>query len=356
MIKGLTHDVETGVINRIVNFKGKINAGYGPKEPPNTKNSPVACGFFRFMKQVLKTEVLNGAKVQYQDWVLDPVMQKQLQEANRNNTEPRRIEAICMNAVSPSDMWESFLGKFTQADGMVCKSYGEGSKPQHVVYEGDKRVWKPRLFKGENVCPYKDCPDYKEGKCKETGILHVYPLICDRMNPYQFSTKSKNTILAIESSLNTMYETMASIYCLANNVRKLGPDFRGIEGLTYSLVHKNIVSGGKKVFVTKIEFSDDYSAFAMGMIRTHLQTNQRLMMDRAKTLITGGQAQPPQEQEILLESSRALAIESDVEDDDAGDAVPLNGVVVEPEVDVAAVDKEASGSKLDAAAASLLGK
>ena len=361
MIKGLTHDVGTGVINRIVKFKGKINTGYGPKEAPNTKNNPVPCGFFRFMKQVIKKETVNGVPTQYQQWMLDPAMQKLLQEANKGATEPRRLEAICMNAVSPGDMWESFCGKFSASDGLICKSYGEGSKPMHVVYEGEKRVWKPRLFKGENICPYTECPDYKEGKCKETGILHVYPLLCDRMNPYQFSTKSKNTILAIESSLEIMYNTMASIYCLANNVRKLGPDFRGLEGITYSLVHKNITSGGKKVFVTQVEFSDEYSAFAMGMIRTHIQGRQKLMMAEAKAQIESGILTGPKEEEpALIEGNRNPMIESgvvDSEDEGDGTDVPMNGPAVEVEAEtVADTDKASSGARLDSAAADLLTK
>ena len=355
MIKGLTHDAETGIINRIVKFKGKINTGYGPNEAPNTKNSPVPCGFFRFMKQVVKQTTVNGVKTQYQDWILDPVMQKQLQEACRGNTQPRRLEAICMNAISPDDMWESFCGKFSGSDGLVCKSYGVGSKPMHVVYEGDKRVWKPRLFNGKAECPYTDCLDYKEGKCKDTGILHVYPLICDRMNPYQLSTNSKNTILAIESALYTMYNTMAGIYCLANDVGKLGNDFRGIEGIPYSLVHKNITSGGKRVFVTQIDFSDEYSAFTMGMIRTHLQARQRLMMAEAKSKM--GMIGTEAEAGIALESNRNLAIESAIVDDedDAGDAAAM-GMTPESEVDAEAVDKQASGSRLDAAAGQLLDK
>ena len=354
MIRGLTHDAETGILNRTVRFKGKISCGYAPKEPPNTGNFPQACGFFRMMKQVLKTTTVDGKRVQFQEWTLDADLQKQLIDANKGNTNPRRIDAICMD-MAPADMWESHLGKYSSSEGLICKSYGQGTIPMEVVYEGENRVWKPRLFNGKAECPYKDCPDYKEGACKVSGHLHVYPLLCDRLNPYQYSTRSQNTVIAIESALETMYRASAMAYKLKNG--KLDQGFMGLAGITYTLVHKKIKSGGREVFVTQIEFSEDFSAYAMKMIRMGVQRQQQQLMQNEPDRVALSEGDQP----LMIESNRGLAASELTDESDAADPnIPSGGGLgVEAEKEVATdfaadADKAKSGAPLDAAAATLI--
>lgn len=355
MIKGLTHDVETGIINRTVKFRGKINTGYAPKEPPNTTNMSKACGFFRFMKQVLRTSKdSTGKPIQFQEWVLDQDMQKLLQDANKGSTNPRRIEAICMDR-DPDDMWDSHLGKYASGEGLVCKSYGKDTVPMQVAYEGEKRVWRKRLFDGKAMCPYENCPDYKKGDCKNRGHLHVYPLIRDNRNPYQLSTTSKNSIIAIGAALEKMYRDLALVYFM--KVGELDKGFRGLAGTTYTLVHKKIKSGGRDVFVTQIEFSDEHSAYVMKTIRECVQAQQKALM--AATIPNVAIA-IESEKRIAIESNRDASVADINEDDDAGDAsTEVTSVAVDADGDVvtdtkADVDKTASGTQLDAAAAALL--
>lgn len=277
MIKGLTHDAETGVMNQTVRYKGNISAGYGPNEGPNKTNSPKACGFFRFMKQVNITKVVGGQKMTVQEYVLSDDIQKKLQAVNNNSLEPRRIECMCMDP-TPDLMWESYLGKFSSSEGLVCRSHGEGTVPTELYYEGDERRYRSRLFDGKPVCPYKECPDYKNKKCKETGVLKTFPMVDLSINPYKFTTRSLNTITSIECALQTMFNAAKMAHKL--KCLQLGREdikFDGLLGVKFTLVHRKIKSGGRDVFVTQIEHSEEFSNYVMSAIRSGIESKQKLL-------------------------------------------------------------------------------
>lgn len=277
MIKGLTHDAGTGVMNQTVKYKGNISTGYGPNDGPNKSNSPKACGFFRFMKQVNITKVIGGNKMTIQEYVVNKEVQEKIQAANNGSLEPRRVECMCMDP-TPDTMWESYLGKFSASEGVLCKSHGENTVPTELYYEGEERKYRPRLFDGKASCPYKDCPDYKAKKCKEVGVLKTFPLVDLSINPYKFTTRSLNTITSIECALNTMFGAARMAHkmkCL-----QLGRDdikFDGLMGVKFTLVHRKIKSGGRDVFITQIEHSEDFSNYVMSTIRTGIESKQKLL-------------------------------------------------------------------------------
>lgn len=279
MIKGLTHDTETGVINSMVKYKGKISTGWQPNEGPNKKNAPIASGFFRFMKQVVKTVKVNNIPTPIQAWVINETVQEKLKEANAASDTPRRIECMCMDR-TPEEMWTSYLGKFSGSQGLICKSNGKGTIPTELYIEADERKRRPRTFNGEAVCPYKDCPDYKRKECKEIGILKVYPLVDLSINPYQLTTRSMNSIISIECALNTMYNASMTAWKL--KCAQLGDNsikFDGLLGVKFVLVHRKIKSGGRDVFITQIEHSNDFSNYVMSTIKKGIESKQQMLLD-----------------------------------------------------------------------------
>lgn len=279
MIKGLTHDVETGVMNSMVKYKGKISTGWQPNEGPNKKNAPAAAGFFRFMKQVNKTQKVNNLPTTIQCWTLNDPVQKKLQELNNNSDTPRRIECMCFDK-TPDEMWDSYMGKFSGSEGLICKSHGEGTVPTEVYYEGEKRLRRPRLFDGKAACPYKNCPDYKKGICKEIGVLKVFPMVDLSINPYQLTTRSLNTITSIECALLTMYKAAAMVWKLkCAQFKDDSIKFDGLMGVKFTLVHRKIKSGGRDVFVTQIEHSENFSSYIMTSIQEGIEAKQQRMLE-----------------------------------------------------------------------------
>jgi hypothetical protein len=343
MIKGLTHDQVTGVMNAVAKFKGKISTGYQPLEAPNKTNSPKASGFFRILKQVNATTTLNGVKTTIQKWALNDTIQKELVKLNKSSNEPRRIECMCFDP-TPDQMWESYLGKFSSSEGLECKSHGEGTVPIELVYEGDKRVRKERLFDGKASCPYKNCPDYKKNACKEIGTMKAYPMVDLSINPYQFTTRSLNTISSIEYGLNTMYNAAAMAHklrCIQTGNPNL--KFDGLVGVKFTLVHRKIKSGGRDVFVTQIEHSDDFSSYIMKTIRQGIENKQTLMLEGKEDRII----------------DPVLSIESTIDDGDGMDLIEGPSLIsTEDEKEIATdfaadADKKDDGS-LDSAAKKML--
>lgn len=362
MITGLTHNL-TGEANDQTRIRGKISTGYAPKEAPNTKDMAVASGFFRILKPVMVNVMIGGKPTPMQKWVVDDVAQKLLIDANKGNTTPRRIEGIFMKRL-PSQVWESFMGKFSKSDGLICKSQGKGSVAMEVVYDrNDKRSWKQRKFKDCDTCPYDECPDFKSGACKPTGLLKVHPLIMDRADPYQLSTHSINTILKIESALKQVYDLSAMAYMLKRG--GLDENFMGLAGITYTLIHKKVKSGGRDVFITELECGETFGAYAMRAIKEGIQAqNERILSgaNLAQISITGSVTNTP----VLAEPSQPLLLENEDSgpasgivlpetNDDGGEEV-VESITNAEDIVNASTPATPAGTGLDAAAADLLNK
>lgn len=279
MIKGLTHDLDTGIPNKVTRFKGKISAGFAPKEGPNKNNYPMAAGFFRMLKQVVKTQKVSGKEVVIPMWTLNEQVQNKL-EKTIDSKSPRKIDCVSMFK-TPGEQWESFLGKFSNVEGLLCKSYGENAIPMELNIEGDKRERRARKFNGVAKCPYKECPDYKEGKCSERGFMKVFPLIDMSTQPYQFTTTSINTIMSIESMLDDMYNLSKAAHMVRTKETGENHPFEGLFGVNMSLIHKKKKSGGRNVFVTELIPSPEFSESMMNTI-------QRGIRYKSQSYLEGG--------------------------------------------------------------------
>jgi len=283
MIKGLTHDVETGVPNKITKFKGKISTGWQPNEGPNKRNAPLASGYFRVMKEVVSTIRLAGNKTQQvKKWVQNDEVQNELIKACNDSKTPRKIEFMCLHK-TPAEMWEPYLGKFSQTEGLMCKSNGQGTIPIQLEYEGENRVRKPRLFDGKAECPYKECPDYKERVCKEVAHLKLFPLVDMSTNPYQLTTRSINTIMAISSALDDMYNLSRAAWKIQCQEQGKMLPFDGLFGVKMSLVHRKIKSGGREVYITQIEPSAEFSASVMAVVQRGIAKKQHAALTASDT-------------------------------------------------------------------------
>ena len=336
MIKGLTHNSD-GTLNSVVKFKGKISAGWQANEGPNKRNAPAAAGFFRFMKQVNVTRVVNGKNEVYQEWVHDAETQKILIAENNGSPVPRSLDFMCMYQ-TPEMVFESFMAKFSQSEGIMCKSFGAGTQPTQLIIDAKgNREWKPRMFDGKAECPYDECPDYcsKPQKCKEMGILKVFPIADLSTMPYRFETRSKNTILAIGSALDAMYNLAKAAWIVQCKETGKRLPFEGLFGVKMRLVHKQIKSGGNEVFITQVEPSQEFSTSIMNIIKRGIEGKQRAALSGSTDMLD-------------------LSLLSNDGDDESQESLPA--LAIEHEKDIASdfpTGEAADNSSLDAAAEAL---
>ena len=237
---------------------------------------------------------------------------------------------------TPEEMWESYLGKFSGSEGLLCKSHGEGTVPTEVYYEGEKRLRRQRLFNGKALCPYKECPDFKKGACKEVGVLKIFPMVDLSINPYQLTTRSLNTIASIECALQTMYNAAMMAWKLkciqfGDNTIK----FDGLMGVKFTLVHRKIKSGGRDVFVTQIEHSEDFSSYVMNTIQKGIEAKQQLLLEGKRGEIIepaqlpestedDGEGETPEQPSLMSnedEKSVATEFAADADKTKGGDAL-----------------------------------
>lgn len=312
MIKGMTHN-EDGTQNKITKYRGKISAGYGPGEGPEKKNYPTASGFFRMMKEVTKNQRLGASTtiVPVKEWVVNDEVQKKLVASCNNNPQPRRIEICCLYK-EPAEMWESSLSMYSQNDGLICKGHGLGSTAKHLVFEDGDRRWEPR------ECLFEECPDYKSGKCKATGLLKCFPTIDLAPNPYRFETRSINTVIGIESSLSDLMSLVHSAHLVKQMEAGSRLPFDGLFGAKFFLVHRKAKSGGKNIFITDLMPTPEFTESVMEPIRRGLLVKAK----NSKLIGAAGSMSLLQEAgHMLLEAGKSSA---EIAETDAEGAVPLD--------------------------------
>lgn len=284
MIKGLTHDPETGVANKTMKYKGKISTGFAPSEPPNTKSYPVPAGFFRILREVTITEKIGmkGEQVAIKKWKLNEKVQKAL-EATINSPTPRKLDFLCLYK-TPEMLWESYLAKYSSTEGLLCRSYGEGENARCLNFDGGERKWIDREFDGKKGCPYKECPDYKSGSCKESGIMKVFPLVDLSTQPYRFETRSINTIIGIESALDDMWNLLKAAHIVKMHEAGTALQFDGLFGAKLSLIHRKTKSGGRDVYITDLVPTEEFSKSLMVPIERGIELNQAAALTDGKTI------------------------------------------------------------------------
>ena len=274
MIKGLTHD-ENGVLNRVTKYKGKISTGYAPGEGPNKENHPTPAGFFRILQEVTKSQRAPSGKVlTIKSWILYEKMQNLLEKSNEGDKMPRSLEIVLLDRTVES-MWESCLAMFSSSDGLVCKSHGEGTVARFLQKGSGERVWVEREFDGVKGCPYKNCPDFKAGKCKVLGLLKCWPSFDLSPNPYRLETRSINTIIGIESALTDMSNLLQAAHAVKQQEASKELPFDGFFGVRAVLLHQKIKSGGREVFVTNLYPTPEFNNMVMEPIKRWMERRKK---------------------------------------------------------------------------------
>ena len=306
MIVGMTHD-EGGILNNVIKYRGKISTGYEPKEPPNDKNAPVACGFYRMMKEIIKNQRIGTSQeiVAIKDWVINTEVQKALEKANNNSPQPKRIEIYSLYK-SSGEMWESFLAKFSKTEGLLCKSHGRGTVAKHLVKgPNNERKWENR-FATEGNCPFDDCPDFKEGKCKQMGMMKCFPIVDLNPNPYRFETRSINTIIGFESAFMNLETLLRAAHMVKQIEAGKQLPYDGFFGAKMFLIHRKIKSGGRDVFISDLMPTPEFTESVMEPIKRGLasRAKQSRMIGEAGSVSLLSEAS-----DRLLEVSKAALIE-----------------------------------------------
>ncbi len=278
MIVGVTHNND-GDIHSITKYRGKISTGFGPKEGPNKENHPVAAGFFRMLKETTVTRRIGASQqpVTVKEWVINQDVQKKLEESMGNQT-PRRIEIVCLHKTI-EEMWDSHLAMYSSTEGLICRSNGKGTVARFLTFDkSGERLWVDREFNGVKGCPFEDCPDYQAGKCKAAGLLKCFPAIDLAPNPYRFETRSINTIIGIESTLNELKSLLMSAHAVKQYEAKKDLPFDGFFGAKLYLVHRKIKSGGRQVYITDIVPTQEFTTMVMEPIKRGLLKKTELAM------------------------------------------------------------------------------
>jgi len=247
MINGLTAKNGQVSLSSKPEFKGKISTGFAPGEGSNKTNYPKAAGFFRMMRKTIRKERLKNSQrmVDKTVWVENKDIQNAID--SKSNGTPRILKCISF-AAEPEQMWHSNLMMFNGKNEIVCTSCGEGCIADFYKQQDGQRV------KVDRECKYKECPDYKSGACKENGMMVVWPEAdMDPLTPYKFTTRSINTIIAIETMLYRLYQQIKFAHIVACQKNPDNPPvFMGLNGMRFILKHEEAVSGGRNVWVTKL--------------------------------------------------------------------------------------------------------
>jgi hypothetical protein len=323
MIVGLTHD-DDKVIKRITKFRGKISAGLAAFEYPNTTNHPVAAGYFRILKEKISTKRSGDKEFAVKEWVINSEVQKKLEVINNNEKKPRKIPVVSLYK-SMDDIWESYMAKFTQTNGMECKSHGRGTVAMELAIDpgNGKRFWRERIFDGVPGCAYENCPDFQCGNCKHFGNMKCFPIFDLAPNPYRLETGSKNSILAIESGLYEISTLLQAAHSVREMESKRKLPFDGFFGAKFILDHTKKKSGGREVWVTSILPSKEFIQIIMEPIK-------RGFAEKAKMAIMAGSGGS-----ISLLESAIGSIEDKTSSFDEKDAVEVVSIDVEDQKSMA---------------------
>ena len=315
MIKGLTHD-EDGTLHKSTKYRGKISTGFAPGEGPNNANHPVAAGFFRMLKEQVITERIGKSQkmIHRKVWNLNDKVQEKIEQALPSpNKTPRRVEIVCLYK-NPSDMWESSLAMYSGSEGLLCKSNGLGTNARFLKFgPNSERDWIDREFNGKKGCLFKQCPDYKDGKCKAIGLLKCFPAEDMSTNPYRFETRSINTIIGIESALDDLGKMIWAAHAVKQMEADTTLPFDGFFGARLYLVHKKIKSGGKDVFITDLLPTDEFTESVMEPIK------RGLAKKAASAKLIGSKGAMS-----MLDRAGQRLLESDTEIIDVDGSIPLD--------------------------------
>lgn len=281
MIYGLTHDKNTGQAKDTTQYFGKISTGYAAGEGPNKTNHPVGCGFYRILVQKqIRVPQSGGKSIVVEKWAENPDVH------NKVGKEPMALKFVCVGK-HPSEIWQSRMAYW--ANGRI-KCAGNGKTA--VFYEdmGDGTV-----ISKDITCPYHECPHFKEERCKAEGRLKV-GLVDDYhlTSMYRLDTKSINSILSIESSLMSIYETLERLHIMTRAPMSKFYE-KGMQGMILRMSLKPKKSGKHNVFITYIEIPPETEKILTDALIKAMgdQSFISIGKDSADVIkITGGDSEP----------------------------------------------------------------
>jgi Recombination directionality factor-like len=324
MIKGLTHD-ENGIINQTIKYKGKISTGFGPGEGPNKENHPIPCGYFRILKEITINERISGQPVVRKEWKINEELQKKLEDTLNGSKTPRKLDFMCLFS-NPEQLWESNLAMYSQTEGLLCRGNGIGTIAKELK-KGSRgeREWVDR------ECKFKECPDFKAGRCKAIGLMKIFPLVDISTNPYRFETRSIYTINGIEASLYKLWKLCEAAHKVRKLEAKKDIPFEGFFGMQMSLIHKKAKGGGRDIYITDVFPAPETIASIMEPIKRGIKMNQTAALTAGNSSLSLLNANS--EDVLLLDNPIAPSETMDIEDEKEI-ASQFSSVNTEPEDDV----------------------
>ncbi len=310
-IVGLTHNEDGVMESKVVKFRGKISTGWGPMEGPNNKNYPCAAGYFIAMKEETINQRVGTKTVPITKWVENKKVQEAL-NVSANSPSPRQLELVCLYK-SPEDFWDSFMAKYSNGEGLMCRSNGLGTEAKYLAFDANgDRMWKKKM------CEFDKCADCISGECKPMGVLKLYPTAdATPPNPYKMETRSINTIRNIESSLEDIWNLIRLAHATKEKEAGCTLPFDGMFGLKLFLNHKKTKSGGRDIFVTELLSSMKFRESIMKVISRAVEHN-------TENIGLEGNEQ----QQSLLDTAAALMIDNEQPAEDSSDEVEVQGVEV----------------------------
>lgn len=306
-IKGLTHDADGVMLDKVVKYRGKISTGWGPKEGPNKNNYPVAAGKFIFMKEEAVNKRIGDKTISTNKWVENKAVQSELVKLAGKN--PMAINTVCL-VKHPNELWESYLAMY-DGSGLVCRGNGPGTEAKFLTFDdaGDRK-WETK------PCTYTECPDHISGACKARGVMKVYPDVdATPPNPYKITTSSIGSIKNIESSLDDIWNLILAARAVKEMEAGHSLEFDGMFGLRLQILLRKRKSGGNDVYIMEIVTSKKFRDNIMAII------NRQIDRKASVAALEGDSTQS------LLEAATSVMIEdqsievAEVEEVDEGAAL-----------------------------------
>ena len=306
-IAGITHS-EDGTPNKVRESARRVSVGFAPNELPwNKENYPVASGYFRITELICKEVRLPGKKETEtsQEYALDKKSQVFLERQNaamgdkNNGLKPRKFPIMCLHN-HPEEFIETNMALW-KSNSLHCTSKGMGQPYRMVTYDDKGEIDyqsygqvdkdnEPMKLCDTDICMNRQKVGGKPAPCKPSIELTIFPKIngidTSILEPWKFGSTSINTVIKLLNSFNKIKALMQMSYNAEAN-KELTPDELSGKnwffGKTLCLIHKQIMSGGNKVWITEVIPSKALKNELMGPV---LKAIHYANLESAKRLLT----------------------------------------------------------------------
>ena len=122
--------------------------------------------------------------------------------------------------------------------------------------------------------------------------MKIFPTVDLSTMPYRFETRSINTVIGIESSLNDLWTLLNAAHAIKQMEAGSTLPFDGFFGAKLFLIHRKIKSGGREVFITDLFPTPDFNIMVMEPIKRGLEQkkNRALLAGAAGSMSLLNQA------------------------------------------------------------------